>query len=205
MTSSGFRSAAFALLGMLLALPAQAVPMLYTYDWTATNIQDSNGNAPPVNPTSSSGFFSIELDTAAIPGLVLNVPVSAASVFSTDSGATITAAATGYTVASQLSTTRRISVGGLINGAASLVGLTDDYRIEFIVDWTGGLPTPTGDLVQTPFIYTNSPNGGSPNGGAFTGDLQIALRNTLGVPAPASLPLVLLGLCAFSVRRRARR
>jgi len=189
--------------GALHTLPANAVPIDYTYDWTATNVQSSNGTPPPVNPTTLSGFFTISLDTDAL-GTVVDAAVSDMSPFSTDSGAVIDSANAGYTVAFQTVNTRRISVGGLISGAAVTIGLSDDLRIEFFVDWIGGAPTPQATSVQIPFIYTNSSSPSSPGGGAFTGDLQIALRDPNTVPSAPTLPLLLAGLAAAGIVRRHR-
>lgn len=190
---------------LLLAPPVGAATTRYTYDWTATNIRDSNGSPPPVNPTTLSGHFAVLLDTTEPGFLPVDAALSDTSGFVTDSGATFGLGDSAYTVAAQSANKRRLDVGGLINGAQTTVGLSDDYRLEFIVAWSGGgLPSPTGDFVQTPFLYTNAVSAATPSGGAYLGDLQISLQAVSPVPIPAAAWLFAsaLGVIGYRTVRR---
>jgi hypothetical protein len=181
-TSAGLRPA-LAVLGLLAAGAATSATLSYTYAWQVNTLADSNGNPPPQVTVPLSGTFTATFDIAEPTGQ--EGPLDAMTPWTNDNGYTFDTTNTGVQILTQTSTSKRITVGGYITGIDGGVGLTDDWRLWFLVDdVTGEVLGPFG---STAFTYSNA----LPVGGAYNGDLEVSLVSVAPIPLPGGLPLLL--------------
>lgn len=189
-----------------------AAPMRFTYDWSASNILDSNGNPPPNGLLTTSGTFTLDFDPEASPGLI-DIPIVSSTSFTDNEGVTLTEDDIFSIVEVQTAVpqrTYRIVVGSIVSpldSAETSVGDTNDFFLQFLV--AGGTGLDMGEpLANNPFqvAYTSS-NGDL---ASVEGDLSVNLVSVSAIPAPQPIPLpagaVLLlsglGLAGWAARRR---
>lgn len=117
----------------VFAAPARAEIVTLTYEIYADDFRDSNGNPPnPPTSTSISGTVTFAFDTNETNNINL-VPLAVTGIDITrNDGVTIDYNEINTAVNAKLvSGLWRITVGGLLNGADSMAGISDDFRVVF--------------------------------------------------------------------------
>jgi len=181
---------------------AQAAPLLYTYQFSAANLTDSNSNPPPIVLSPIVGQFSAVLDLSILqpsedfPQTFSGFTNDAGYTFGFGDTKVLKEFQSGFPV-----TTFRITLGRFNTGpndeTDEATGLSNDFRFVFFIENDGSI----SNQFPNSFAYLNAP----PLGGAYDGDLSVSLLSVQGPPNPIPVPapLILMGrvLALFTATR----
>lgn len=187
---------------VLAAVPASyAALVTVTYSVTAGDFADSNSNPPPPPATTFvSGTLTFTYDTA-LAGQTEITPVAVAGFDIIDRDGVLhdhDATNSGVNIAlDTLNNWRRVTYGGNVSGVDTMVGISDDFRVQWDIDLA------TSEVIA---VFENFTYNSTVDPFYTAGFTTVELVSATVVPIGPAAPLFLMGaamLGLVSFRRKA--
>lgn len=187
---------AMAVLAIVLAVPADAVPITRTYNVTVNNVHDQTGNnvAAPANPVI--GSFTVTFDPALL------------TIANQTTGITVNTL--NVTVASPIAlsynhnNTDELQIGGLAGGTGGLTDGTADFLLD-IFDAPNAAPF-FGNMDYTIFATSAATGQFSDFAADIRADGILSVTATAAIPDPPMLATILAGgLLSVGIHKRRKR
>ncbi len=157
----GTRTVIAAVAGVLTWSASHCDIVQATYQITASGFEDSNSN-PPTGSASTqvTGLYTFTFDTAQafqfeiVPDVVVGLDIAGSDGHLTDYDETNSGINTELNIFTE---SGRMTIGGSTNGVASMVGISDDFRVTFdisLVDYQVTFFFPFVYVTTTDPFYT---------------------------------------------------